>query len=98
MPENAHTPGPWAIDGGYLVGLADPDRADTIAIFSDDCTLSPADKALIESAPALYAALQNLLCLYPCGLYAPIPEHYPTQTRQVIEEARAALAQAVKES
>jgi hypothetical protein len=52
---NKHTPGPWIIDAGYLVGVYEPDSAETIAVF--DCEPSEEDARLIAAAPDLLAAL-----------------------------------------
>jgi hypothetical protein len=55
-----HTPGPWSVDAGYIVGLADPENAETIAEFGD-AEPSEADARLIAAAPELAAALQYVL-------------------------------------
>jgi hypothetical protein len=43
-------------------------------------------------------ALTDVVCLNSCGLYAPIPEHWSEQTKQVITAARATLARIAEDS
>lgn len=53
-----HTPEPWAVDAGYIVGLEDPKNAVTIAVFADGATPSKDDGHLIETGPKMLKALK----------------------------------------
>jgi hypothetical protein len=105
-PATKHTPGPWEVDKRDVVfHFGVYQEVGPVVVFAGDqrvatCeTYTAADEdmpnaRLIAAAPALLAALTDMVCLHSCGLYGPIPEGWSPQTRQVIIEARAAIAKA----
>jgi len=93
----AHTPGPWSWwtsnswkrlrrdDHGISQPVLEP------YVCSDghpDCTVSPADMALISAAPDLLKALQEMI-----DLFAPTIED-PEQEWMCVQHARAAIRKA----
>ncbi len=58
--ETKHTPGPWIVDGGYIVGASDPSNAETIAEFTDAIP-SKANARLIAASVDLLEALCYLV-------------------------------------
>ena len=87
-----HTPGPWEIDGDILLTRADPfetipfGRVNINHAFDEE--ERQANRDLIEAAPDLLEALENVLRLQECNAYTH-DEHDAVQASALSAIAKA---------
>lgn len=94
-----HTPGPWTVDGGYIMGgtPTNGEGLKTYALYVADCRISSAyriheeqqaNARLIAAAPDLLAALQGCIKVMQCA------DELSSNARFWIEEATATINKA----